>query len=305
MKILPSHKISGQLLDVILEAQKELVLVSPYVDLSYSKQVSSALIAARNRGVSIAFYIRHESSNLKSKEQVENIGIIPRLVPNLHAKLYFNETTGIIASLNLLSSSIGNSIEIGGQLETPEELAQLRQFVAQFITPHEVGISTPQEKAKSTEPPAAPSALSWEERKFQEREFGAILADYLSANVDQNSYVEGNQVGVTIRAVGNTFSVKIESSLFTSIQLAIQGIVSSKEADRFAASSSKYYKLKDYSYLIQRGGRGVYDQVRAVRKVNLSAKSFDKLTFDEKKQMLTEISDFLLATQAFKADYRN
>ncbi|SHK71380.1 phospholipase D-like domain-containing protein [Hymenobacter psychrotolerans] len=304
MKILPSHKISGQLLDVILEAQKELVLVSPYVDLSYSKQVSSALVAARNRGVNIAFYIRHESSNLKSKEQVESIGITPRLIPNLHAKLYFNETTGIIASLNLLSSSIGNSIEIGGQLETPEELAQLRQFVAQFITPHEVDAPIPLNKAKSIESPVAPSALSWEEKKFQEKEFGAILADYLRANIDRNSYVEGNDVGMTIRAVGNTFSIEIES-MFTSIQLAIQGIVSSSEADRFAAKSSKHYKLKDYSYLIQRGGRGVYDQVRAVRKVKLSAKVFNKLTFAEKKQMLTEISDFLLATQAFKADYRN
>ncbi|GGG35610.1 hypothetical protein [Hymenobacter glacieicola] len=301
MKILPSHKISGQLLDVILEAQKELVLVSPYVDLSYSKQVSSALVAARNRGVNIAFYIRHESSNLKSKEQVESIGIIPRLVPNLHAKLYFNETTGIIASLNLLSSSIGNSIEIGGQLETPEELAQLRQFVAQFITPHEVGAVPPQPQPAAL---ANPPQLNKEEKHFQQVEFGQILFDYIVEKVDRRSQIDGNHSSMTIRAVGNTFTVAIEGN-YNSPQLAMYGIVSSSEADRFFTTSAKHYKSNEYRHFIQRGGRGVYDQVRAARKANLSAKSFNQLTFSEKKQLLSEIAEFLLATQSFKADYRN
>ncbi|GAB2777885.1 hypothetical protein HNQ93_001731 [Hymenobacter luteus] len=301
MKIIQSHDVQSKLMNVILTAKKELVIVSPYVNLTYTKQVSAALIAARNKGIKIDFYIRDEPSNAVSKEQVLSMGITPRLIPNLHAKLYFNETTGLIASLNLLSSSIGNSIEIGGQLETPEELDELRLFVAQFITPHEVGAPAP--KPQPT-PAAAPSQLSKEERHFQDHEFGQILADYIEEKVDRNSYVEGNHSGMTIRAVGNTFTIAIEGS-YNAPQLVMYGIVSGSEADRFPAKSAKHYKSNDYRHSIQRGGRGIYDQVRAARKANLSAKSFNKLTFAEKKQLLSEVSEFLLATQSFKADYRN
>lgn len=299
-------------MDVILKAKKELVIVSPYVNLTYSKQVSAALIAARNRGVNIEFYIRDEANNSLSKEQVEVMGIAPRLVPNLHAKLYFNETTGIIASLNLLSSSISNSIEIGGQLETAEELEELRLFVAQFITPHEIGAAAP------VRPPSAPVApttkvqqLTWEEKKIQQQEFGQTLADYLEAKVDPNSYVEGDQALMKIRAVGNNFTVTLEADpalrkdFFASNQLILHGVLSGSEADRFATKSSKHYTSSAYNYMIQRGGRGYYDQVCATRKAGLLATTFNRLTLAEKRLVLSEIGEFLLATQAFKADYRN
>lgn len=45
MLILPSHKISGVLLDIVHEAKQELVLVSPYVNLTYWKQLATALTA--------------------------------------------------------------------------------------------------------------------------------------------------------------------------------------------------------------------------------------------------------------------
>jgi phosphatidylserine/phosphatidylglycerophosphate/cardiolipin synthase-like enzyme len=60
MNILPPHKISGVLFDIIHGAKKELVLVSPYVNLTYWKQLATVLIAARNRGIKIVFYVRHE-----------------------------------------------------------------------------------------------------------------------------------------------------------------------------------------------------------------------------------------------------
>ena len=304
MKIIQSHDVPSKLMNVILTAKKELVIVSPYVNLTYTKQVSAALVAARNKGVRIDFYIRDEPNNSVSRDQVRSLGLTPRLIPNLHAKLYFNETTGLIASLNLLSSSIGNSIEIGGQLETPAELAELRLFVEQFITPHEVGAAPPPlPPAASIPTPAAPP-LTKEEKEFQQQEFGQLLAHYLMAKVDRRTFIEGNADSLRVKAVGNTFTVEVENT-FGSAQLALQGVVSSSEADRFAAKSAKHYHSAAYSYLIRKGGKGYYDQVRAVRKTKLSAQNFNDLTFAEKKQILAEIAAFLLATQAFKADYKN
>ncbi|UPL50193.1 hypothetical protein [Hymenobacter sublimis] len=301
MKIIQSHDVQSKLMNVILTAKKDLVLVSPYVNLTYTKQVSAALVAARNKGVQIDFYIRDEPNNAVSKEQVLSMGITPRLIPNLHAKLYFNETTGLIASLNLLSSSIGNSIEIGGQLETAEELDELRLFVAQFITPHEVGAVPPPPKPAAV---ANPPQLSKEEKHFQQVKFGQVLFDYMMEKVDRRCQVDGNHSNMTIRAVGNTFTVAIEGG-YDAPTLVIHGIVSSREADRFAAKSAKHYKSTEYRHSIQWGGRGIYDQVRAIRKANLSASSFNQLTFGEKKQILAEVAEFLLATHSFKADYRN
>ncbi|RZK16157.1 MAG: hypothetical protein EOO56_20595, partial [Hymenobacter sp.] len=98
MNILSSHKISGVLFDIIHGAKKELVLVSPYVNLTYWKQLATTLTATRDRGVKIDFYVRHEPGNVLSKEQVEALGITPHLVANLHAKFYYNETSGLVTS---------------------------------------------------------------------------------------------------------------------------------------------------------------------------------------------------------------
>lgn len=170
MKILLPHKISGALFDIIHEAQKELVLVSPYVNLTQWKQLATALTAARDRGVRITFYIRYDAGNPASKEQVEALGITPQLVPWLHAKFYFNETNGLITSLNLLGSSNSNSIEIGSQLETAEELEVLRHFVQQYLAPQELG-----------------KQGSEEDKRFNAEEFGHTLSDYLEESVDDSS----------------------------------------------------------------------------------------------------------------------
>ncbi|MFC6225660.1 hypothetical protein ACFP2F_20605 [Hymenobacter artigasi] len=314
MKIIQSHDIQSKLMNVILTAKKELVLVSPYVNLAYTKQVSAAIVAARQKGVKIDFYIREDSNtdSKVSRQQVLDMGITPRLIPNLHAKLYFNESTGIIASLNLLSSSIGNSIEIGGQLETPAEIEELRLFIENFITPHEIGGPPAPVKPAAAEPkPVTPEikapakSLSDEEIRFQQQPFGQVLADYLSAQVDRRCNIEGDHTFMTIRAVGNTFSMLLDNAQGATSQLLLRGVVSGSEVDRFARKSATHFKLGAYDYMIKKGTKGHYDQVQAVRRSRMSATGFDELSHGEKKALLSEVAHFLLATQSFKADYRN
>lgn len=284
MKILLPHKISGALFDIIHEAQKELVLVSPYVNLTQWKQLATALTAARDRGVRITFYIRYDAGNPASKEQVEALGITPQLVPWLHAKFYFNENGGLITSLNLLSSSNSNSIEIGSQLETPEELETLRHFVRQYLVPQELG-------KKGSE----------EDKYLNTEEFGQILSDYLEESVDDSCMVTGNSgKSLSIQALSNSFTADIDAP---NQQLLLEGVVSGREADRYSAKRAKHFTSPALRYELQRGNKGYYDVIRATFIQPLSTSKFNKLTPTEKKHLCTVIADFLTAVRAFKDDY--
>lgn len=284
MKILPPHKISGLLFDIIHEARQELVLVSPYVNLTYWKQLATALTSARDRGVHITFYIRHEPNNLVSKEQVQSLGITPQLVANLHAKFYFNETSGLITSLNLLGGSNSNSIEIGSQLESAEEVKELRRFVKQFLAPQEL-----------IRPP------SDEDKYLSTADFGQVLADFLADNVDKRTQIDSQcDGGLSIRALGNTFTVCIERA---SQRLVMQAVVSGNEADRFAAKHARHFLSPTLRYEVQRGGKSYYDMLRATLSPLLSAPRFHALTLPEKKKLLPHVADFLVAVRAFKDDY--
>ena len=137
MKILQPHKISTEIIDIIYEAKDYLILVSPYVNFQNWDRIATELKNAKRRGVKIDFFVRNEPENSRSWEQVSSLDIQPRLVPNLHAKFYFNEKNGLISSMNLLSSSNSNSIEIGCKLDTIEEIIQLRVFVNDFIISNE------------------------------------------------------------------------------------------------------------------------------------------------------------------------
>ncbi len=109
MKVLQPHRISGEILDVIYESKQRLVIVSPYVNFNNWRQMADALINALKRGVKIDFFVRSDADNANSWEQVEQLGIVPKLVDNLHAKFYLSEQTGVISSMNLLSFSNSNS----------------------------------------------------------------------------------------------------------------------------------------------------------------------------------------------------
>ena len=303
MKILPSHRITAHLIDVILEAKQTLVLVSPYVNFTtYSKQVSSALVAARNRNVKIDFFIRDEPTNQQSKDQVASLGLTPRLVPNLHAKFYFNESTGIITSLNLLSSSIGNSIEIGCQLETAAELEDLQRFVQQFLVPNETGATTARPVIQPVvEAPHPPAALTQPAASGESRQpFGQLLADFLDVKIDRYTSVdEQNDGSLTIKAVGNTFNLFVE---LPGNRLVLSAIVSNFEANRFRDKRRNHFSSSDYDYQVYRGGKGYYDTIRGLRKQRVPDSNLNKMPLLEQNQLLADVVQFILAIRSYKAE---
>jgi hypothetical protein len=143
MKFIPPLEIASQLMTLIQEAESELVLVSPYINIRSWDKMKKCLSKAVERGVNVTFYVRNH--NKQDVSDLIDIGIKPILIENLHAKLYYNETYGIVTSLNLYYYSDQNSIEIAYKTQGRTERAELVAFVNRYIlnaNPYKGAINT-------------------------------------------------------------------------------------------------------------------------------------------------------------------
>lgn len=120
-------------MSLIEEAQKELIIVSPYVNVDYWGKMKSCLERAIERGVIVTLIVRKNADHKGYLSYFENLKLNLILIDNLHAKLYMNDKYAIVTSQNLLQSSDNNSIEIGYITTNNLERKELVTFVNQFI----------------------------------------------------------------------------------------------------------------------------------------------------------------------------
>ena len=154
-EIIYDEKVLPAIIDVIDSAREYLVLVSPYND--YSINLRDALERAAKRKVRITAVCR------KDREQDErshlewlksNLSATVHLVERLHAKIYFNESVGIVTSMNLLQSSATSSKEIGFSIDDATALHQIEDYVLERLVAHSKPTATPRNTNKP-KPPAA------------------------------------------------------------------------------------------------------------------------------------------------------
>ncbi len=280
MKVLHPHRISGEILDVIYEAKQRLVIVSPYVNFNNWRQMADALTNALKRGVKIDFFVRSDADNANSWEQVEQLGIVPKLVDNLHAKFYLSEQTGVISSMNLLSFSNSNSIEIGCKLETREELVELNRFVNDFLATNEI-------EEKPTE----------EDLYISREKFTVVLTNFIQNQTGSKASVYFRNGAFVIQALSNQFFLYIDKATNT---IDVDAIVSGKEADCFHRFQFHESVTNAFDVELYRGKDNYYDQVGASYKTRLSSIYLDKLRVSEKKDLINGIGAFLMEIDKFK-----
>jgi hypothetical protein len=131
MKIINPTEISGKIMNLFDEANKFVVVISPYYKFSYWKKLNRILENARKRNVHFIFFVR--AGEFEDILQIKNIGYEPHLIEGLHAKIYFNERQAIISSMNLNQGSDNNSLDIGLQTETETEYKDVISFYEKFI----------------------------------------------------------------------------------------------------------------------------------------------------------------------------
>ncbi len=272
MKIIPPYQITSEILNLINEAEKYIVLVSPYVNFNNWDRIKVDIINALKRGVRIEFYARLDNENFKSWEQIENLGIKPKLIKNLHAKLYFNENSGIVTSMNLLTSSNLNAIEFGSIYHTEEELSELKTFVKRYLEPN-FTMSKPNE----------------EDIYLAKEKFTIILSNFLSNKFNRT---------VNTRWRNGTIELNVNNQYYFDIdkgnnQVYLAGIISGLEFENFNNFKEKY---KYNGFQISARPNSIY--ISSDFKVSNSNLNF--ISVSEKKRLIEVIAKFIKDLSEYK-----
>jgi len=136
VKILDTQDLSKYLVRVIRGAEKELFLISPFIQTN--KTLRSIIKRECIEGLDAT--VMYKKKELKSEEMIWFSGLEHFDMyynEDLHAKCYFNEKEAIITSMNLYDYSMKNSKELGMYFtkeEFPELYDDLRERVDELIT---------------------------------------------------------------------------------------------------------------------------------------------------------------------------
>ena len=122
-------EVSSQVLSVISEAQKYVVVVTPYIDLW--QHAENAIALSVSKGIDVTFVVRDEP-NIVGSESIAWLlqnKVKVHAAPRLHAKIYLNEASVLVSSMNLLKSSAQNSLEIALAIRDKEVAESIRGYV--------------------------------------------------------------------------------------------------------------------------------------------------------------------------------
>jgi hypothetical protein len=116
-KFLTTKKASAAIEDIILKADKELVLISPFI-----KIPDDLLGRLKHKNIKIILVCRGEALETEERNRLSDIEQLElRSLKNLHAKCFYNQESMVIGSLNLYDSSRGDNFEMGVLLTLKED----------------------------------------------------------------------------------------------------------------------------------------------------------------------------------------
>jgi len=131
MELIRPAEISGKIMTLIESAQEKVIIVSPYNKINSWTKLTNRIRDAKNRGIKFEWYIR---KNVEGNfNEITELGIIPIEIENLHCKIYFNEKTAVVTSMNLHFFSDTKSIDIGYCTTNENEYYEIVEFVNVFI----------------------------------------------------------------------------------------------------------------------------------------------------------------------------
>ncbi len=111
-KFLTTSGVSYRIEDIIRNAKKSVVLVSPY--LQFSRNFYERLKDAENHKVDITIIFGKNELNQKETDLLAELNKLKLYFSeNLHAKCYFNESEMVITSMNMYEYSEKNNREMG------------------------------------------------------------------------------------------------------------------------------------------------------------------------------------------------
>jgi hypothetical protein len=252
MKFIPPPEISGKIMTLIKEADKKLIIVSPYNKINDWDKLLNYLNDAIQRNVKIEYYIRENvDSNLN---EILNIGIKPIEVKNLHAKLYLNEKKAIVSSMNLSSYSDTNSIDIGYETETEDEYNELQRFIGIWL----VRQSEPLSQKVATDQETGYSTYNRLKQKLQ-GDWREHICNILESELKTKIKVWQEECTFHINTGRNNYKCFIANHRKNSLRIC--GILSNKEYEYALKILKQIEKDSGLKIELQEGGNGYYDTI--------------------------------------------
>tara|TARA_R110000850_G_scaffold245318_2_gene370206 strand:+ start:211 stop:903 length:693 start_codon:yes stop_codon:yes gene_type:complete len=125
LKVFGTTKISYEIEQILHNAKHYLIIVSPYLKLNQRLKVRLS-DAFKNVG---DVYILYRENELKNQERIwlnsfNNVKLLS--IKNLHSKIYVNEETVLISSMNLYEYSQINNHEIGVKIDNEEDASEFK-----------------------------------------------------------------------------------------------------------------------------------------------------------------------------------
>ena len=112
-KFLNGSGVQSALTDIITNAEKKLLIISPYLNIPV--QTKNYLKSIDKKGIPIV--IVHRTNEKLTKEDLLFFSSLKNLslgnCENLHSKCYINDTEGLITSMNLYEHSVTHNWEMG------------------------------------------------------------------------------------------------------------------------------------------------------------------------------------------------
>ena len=278
MKFLKPNSVSGEILNLLDEANERVILVSPYCKFDKWYRLVNKIKDLKNRNVALEFYVRE--GEIDTYEQVKNIGIEPVCIPNLHSKLYLNEKYGIITSMNLLLSSEINSLEIGYKTETPQEYNELLDFYSTYLN------KKPKEIVKEV-------PFNWVK----------LLENKLSEKLD-NIRIFVHKRYFNITTLSNSYTLFINNDRNIN-KVSITGIISCEEYE-YLKSIEKKIIIKDITIEIINVENKNYDSIWGTNETPLNASNIAEIKQLEAQIIIASIIDFISKIEQNRRDcYEN
>lgn len=160
MKLIKPSEISAGILTLLDECDERVIIVSPYMKISKWFKFVHKMNGLKTRKISIEIYVRDDPENKATYRDLDRLALDYIKIPNLHSKLYMNEKSGIVTSMNLLLSSEINSLEIGYATENMDEYNELLGYYYRHIHSGETSHS---------DHPTSQSRANLEKMKFDMR----------------------------------------------------------------------------------------------------------------------------------------
>jgi hypothetical protein len=271
MQVLAPGQISGEIMTLMDEATRRMIIVSPYFNISQWHKLLHRLDSLQRRKIAVEIYVReHEHDSI---DQVCQTGFTPLIIEKLHTKLYMNDHCAIVSSMNLSEISDRHSLDIALKTENDQEYAQLLRYYSLYIVP--------------AARPAGTVRLmtNWKE----------ILDRRIKDATGVAAIIEPTDSSLVINGL-NKYEAFIANE--RSNDLRISGILTSREYAA-AAKETRLFNKTAMNIELVRGVQGHYNTVWATQP-GLKSWNIHSLRKEEEPVIAESIVQFICAVELFK-----